>query len=131
MPRRTSRGWDSLQQVVSALSSRVEDTQKAELNRAVWKDRAKYFNLGYVKQTLADRTYGGELKSDFGASLSWGKTYYLHRKPLFGMLKFGLDWSWMDINYAKFSLDAFDGETGDRFRPTCTRPRSACSSARR
>ena len=32
---------DSLQQVVSALSSRVEDTQKAELNRAVWKDRAK------------------------------------------------------------------------------------------
>lgn len=104
---------DSLQQVVSALSSRVEDTQKAELNRAVWKDRAKYFNLGYVKQTLADRTYGGELKSDFGASLSWGKTYYLHRKPLFGMLKFGLDWSWMDINYAKFLLDAFDGETGE------------------
>ena len=66
---------DSLQQVVNALSSRVEETETAELNRAVWKGRAKYFNLGYVRQTLADRTYGGELRSDLGASVSWGKTY--------------------------------------------------------
>ena len=105
---------DSLQEVVNTLSSRVEGTEKADLNRAVWKDRAKYLNLGYVKQTLADKTYGGELKSDFGASLSWGRTYYLHEKPLLGMVKFGLDWSWTDINYAKFSLDAFDGETDEQ-----------------
>lgn len=44
-------------------------------------------------------------------SLSWGKTYYLHKKPLFGMMKFGLDWSWLDINYAKSSIDDFDMET--------------------
>ena len=110
-----SRRLDSLQQVVNALSSRVEDTERAELNRAVWKDRAKYFNLGYVRQTLADKTYGGELKSDFGASLSWGKTYYLHRKPLFGMLKFGLDWSWMDINYAKSAVEMFDESSAEDF----------------
>lgn len=104
---------DSLQQVVNALSSRVEETETAELNRAVWKGRAKYFNLGYVRQTLADRTYGGELRSDLGASVSWGKTYYLHRKPLFRMLKFGLDWSWMDINYAKFAMKEFEEESYD------------------
>ena len=54
-----SRRLDSLQRAVEALSSRVEDTERTELNRAVWKDRAKYFNLGYVRQKLADKTYGG------------------------------------------------------------------------
>lgn len=34
-----------------------------------------------------------EAENDFGVSISWGKTYYLHKKPLLGMLKFGLDWS--------------------------------------
>ena len=110
-----SRRLDSLQRAVEALSSRVEDTERTELNRAVWKDRAKYFNLGYVRQKLADKTYGGELESDFGASLSWGKTYYLHRKPLFGMLKFGLDWSWMDINYAKSAIEMFDESSSEDF----------------
>ena len=123
-----SRRLDSLQRAVEALSSRVEDTERTELNRAVWKDRAKYFNLGYVRQKLADKTYGGELESDFGASLSWGKTYYLHRKPLFGMLEFGLDWSWMDINYAKSAIEMFDESSSEVSRPTCTRPKSACSS---
>lgn len=110
-----SRRLDSLQRAVEVLSSRVEDTERTELNRAVWKDRAKYFNLGYVRQKLADKTYGGELESDFGASLSWGKTYYLHRKPLFGMLKFGLDWSWMDINYAKSAIEMFDESSDEDF----------------
>ena len=34
---------------------------------------------------------------------SKGVTYYLHKKPLFGMVKIGLDWSWMDFNYVKYS----------------------------
>lgn len=105
-----ARKVDSLQQTVNALTSRVKATEKAELNRAIWTSRAKYFNLGYVKQTLTDKTYGGEFKNDYGASISWGKTYYLHKKPILGMVKFGLDWSWLDINYAKSSMDLFDEE---------------------
>lgn len=107
---------DSLQSVVDALASRVNSVEKEELNQAIWKDRAKYFNIGYVRQTLTDKTYGGDLKSDFGVSLSWGKTYYLHKKPLFGMLKFGLDCSWVDVNYAKSSLEGFDEDTNATFK---------------
>ena len=111
-----AREMDSLQTVVNTLNSRIQSVEQAELDRTIWKNRSKYFNIGYVSQKLTDKTYGGELKSDFGASLSWGKTYYLHKKPLFGMTKFGLDWSWLDINYAKSSLEDFDEDTSETFQ---------------
>ena len=91
---------DSLNQALSDISARVKETEAAESNRAIWKDRSKYFNLNYVNQKLSpdidgwDKLGGGELKSDFGAAIVWGKTYYLHKKPLAGMIKFGIDWSW-------------------------------------
>lgn len=103
---------DSLQQVVNNMSNTNQELEQERLNRVVWKDRAKYFNLGYVKQTLTDKSTGIELQSDFGVSLSSGKTYYLHKKPLAGMIKFGLDWTWMDLNYAKSTLPELDPETG-------------------
>lgn len=104
---------DSLQQVVNQLTSEVSDLEKEKMNQAIWKDRARYFNLGYVKQTFTDKAFGSEINSDFGVSLSNGKTYYLHKKPIAGMIKFGLDWTWMDINYAQYSQDSFDEETGE------------------
>lgn len=115
-PSSNDRTMDSLQTVVNSLNTRIQSAEQADLDRAIWKNRSKYFNIGYVKQKLTDKTYGGDLKSDFGASLSWGKTYYLHKKPLFGMMKFGLDWSWLDINYAKFSLEDFDEDTSETFQ---------------
>lgn len=108
---------DSLNRALDELSTRVQQTEAAENNRAIWKDRSKYFNLSYVKQTLSPdidgwKTLGGgELKSDIGAALVWGKTYYLHRKPLARMIKFGLDWSWMDFNYAQYKLETYDYDT--------------------
>lgn len=107
----TTQRLDSLQQVVNTLTSNVETLEKEELNRKIWKDRAKYFNLGYVNQTLTDKTQGFDVKSDFGVSLSNGKTYYLHKKPIAGMIKFGLDWTWMDINYAKSTWNTIDSST--------------------
>ena len=80
----TARRLDSLQRVVTELTSNVQTLETEDLNQAIWKDRAKYFNIGYVNQTMTDKTFGGELKSDFGVSLSNGKTYYLHKKPLLG-----------------------------------------------
>lgn len=65
---------DSLQQVVNQLTAERDSYEQADLNRRIWKDRAKYFNIGYVKQTLTDKTFGGDITSDFGISLSSGKT---------------------------------------------------------
>lgn len=121
---------DSLQQVVNNMSNTNQELEQERLNRVVWKDRAKYFNLGYVKQTLTDKSTGIELQSDFGVSLSSGKTYYLHKKPLAGMIKFGLDWTWMDLNYAKSTLPELDPETGS-VDESAVHQNSACSSAPR
>lgn len=71
---------------------------------AVWKKRNSYFSLGYMNQTLTHLDQPGlEWKSDFGIILSWGRTYNLHKKPLFNMLKFGIDAVWADISYAKYA----------------------------
>lgn len=94
---------DSLQQVVAELASQVQEAKEADRNEAIWKKRAKYFNIGYVSQTSKPIDPGFEYRSNLGVSLVWGKTFYLHKKPLARMIKFGIDFSWMDINYAKYT----------------------------
>lgn len=117
----TAQRLDSLQQVVNQLTSNVETLEKDNLNQKIWKDRAKYFNIGYVNQTVRvnhtvyNIPVDAESKSDFGVSLSSGKTYYLHKKPIVGMIKFGLDWTWLDINYAKSTLETINPDTGETY----------------
>ena len=43
---------DSLQQVVDKLTTQIDDSEEADMQQKIWKDRAKYFNLSYVKQKL-------------------------------------------------------------------------------
>ena len=84
----SSQREDSLLQVVNELSDRVQKTEDAARNERIWKKRAKYFNIGYItNQTLTDKVDAeAEWKSDFGVSLTFGKTYYLHKKPLLNMI---------------------------------------------
>ena len=87
---------DSLLQVVSNLSDRIQKAEEETRNERIWKKRAKYFNIGYItSQTLTDKLDDeAEWKNDFGVSLTFGKTYYLHKKPLLNMIKFGIDATW-------------------------------------
>lgn len=95
---------DSLKQVISELSSKIQKVENDERNEAIWNKRKKYFHFGYMNQTLTHQDFPGlEWKSDFGFSMGMGRTYYLHKKPLFNMMKFGLDATWLDISYAKYS----------------------------
>lgn len=95
---------DSLTQVVKELSSKVQKVEDDARNEAIWNKRKKYFQIGYTNQTLTHQDVPGlEWKSDFGVSLAMGKTFYLHKKPLFNMLKFGLNATWFDVSYAKYS----------------------------
>ena len=102
----SSQREDSLLQVVNELSDRVQKTEDAARNERIWKKRAKYFNIGYItNQTLTDKVDAeAEWKSDFGVSLTFGKTYYLHKKPLLNMIKFGIDATWFELSYAKYSV---------------------------
>lgn len=84
---------------IAAVMMLATTTASAQSN--AW-NRKKYFNIGYVMQTIdiEDKEY----KSDVGASISWGKQYYLHSKPIAGLMKFAIDYSWFDVNYASFKL---------------------------
>ena len=82
-------------------TSVVDATAEQETRwQKVWKRRAYYLNLSYGMQTLK----GGStnLKSDMAFALVWGRTYYLHKKPIAGLLKFGLDANFIDLNYAQY-----------------------------
>lgn len=110
----------------------AQDMEQFE-SKLIWKDRAKYFNLAFVNQKLSTAEgFEFEMKSDWGASISSGKTFYLHRNPIGNVLKFGLDWTWFDLNGAGYSLasyDEYDGsydskiyqaEIGMQFGPSIT-----------
>lgn len=86
---------------------------------SIWKKKRTYLNLGYVNQELnfADMD-DAKFKSNWGASISSGKTFYLHKKPLGGVVKFGLDWTWADVNvagYDKFDAGESDFEYDDEY----------------
>ena len=112
---------DSLRRMVGELQSSVQtvkdkqaETDQEALYKRIWNDRAKYFNIYYVKQSLTQEDINGTWKNDFGVALAMGKTFYLHKKPILGMIKFGIDWSFFDINFSKYSDNwgFFNGDYG-------------------
>lgn len=115
-PADRSNEVDSLREMVDVLSHQVNEMDKDALYKKIWKDRAKYFYIGYVKQSLESKDGDFKYNSKFGVSLNWGKTYYLHEKPFWDMVKIGLDWTWMDFNYVKYSsLENDYSEDGDYY----------------
>lgn len=108
---------DSLDRVMSHLESQSKEEAAEQLLAKKWK-RTKYRSIAFVKQTLTEQSdEPWKWKSDFGVAVTMGRTYYLHHKPLFGMLKFGIDWTYFDVNYAKYSSPEmvtapFDEEVG-------------------
>lgn len=74
-------------------------SENTSSNNKVWK-RGKYIYFSYGNQNLKNSLY--KLESDFSVSLTTGKTFYLHRKPIAGFMKFGLDVSFLDMNFAKY-----------------------------
>lgn len=86
---------DSLENVVKELTENAKSEKKES---STW-GRKKFLTIGYVKQTLAP-TYGDKMKSNIGFFLESGRTIFLHKKPLWGKLKFGIDLG-ADVNYIK------------------------------
>lgn len=72
-------------------------------------DRAKYFNISYVKQSLSPADVDYKYNSSLGVAITNGRTYYLHKKPILGMIKFGIDWSFFDVNVAMYENEFTDG----------------------
>lgn len=65
--------------------------------------REKFINLSFSKATLSQDNVRN-LKSNYGAGFSVGRTYFLH-KPICNMLRFGIDTTWLDINYTNYNIE--------------------------
>lgn len=92
---------------------RAQEQDQWEMDR-IWRRRSDYLNLAFVVQNVETNIDElSELNSEWGASISWGKTFYLHRKPIGRVLKFGLDWTWLDLNGACFEQDMYSIFDGD------------------
>ncbi len=120
---------DSLRQAIEELKSQMETTSATQAESAqeseqqrIWNDRAKYFNIYYVNQSLTQKDINGTWRNNMGVALAMGKTFYLHKNPILGMIKFGIDWSYFDLNFARykdewgfFNGSYEDGEYGSNY----------------
>ena len=73
------------------------------------KVRSSFINFGYAESKLNQDDFE-QLKCDWGASFTIGKTFYLHKKPIANFLRFGIDASWFDLTYANYKFNTFDGK---------------------
>lgn len=65
--------------------------------------RPKYTNIGYSIPTLSiDNSSRDLLKSNVGVGFTTGRSYILHPKPIAGMIRIGIDATWVDLNYANY-----------------------------
>ena len=119
-----------------AFAQEEEVKVKEYSNNRIWRNRAGYLNVGFVTQwVIEDLSFSSindvAMKSDLGVSLTSGKTYYLHKKPIANMVKIGLDWSWLDLNVVRYrthyglipnddGYEEYQAEVGMQFGPSVT-----------
>lgn len=84
-------------------------------NSDIWKYKRK-FMLGYTIGTLDQKKrFGGEISSRWGASITSSIAHiYLHRSPIGGFLKFGLNID-LNLNYMNFAKGS--GKISDIMHP--------------
>jgi hypothetical protein len=65
--------------------------------------RPKYRNISFSSQAIG--LDGSSVKgpaSDFGVAFTTGRSYIVHPNPVAGMLRFGIDATWTDLNYGNW-----------------------------
>lgn len=65
--------------------------------------RKKFINLSFTNAKMSQDDMQ-DLKSNYGAAFTVGKTFYLH-KPIANMLRFGIDATWFDLNYTNYDIE--------------------------
>lgn len=103
--RQSMSDIDSLRQEVAMLKGENEQRKQDDKLKSIWR-RTKFFNIFYTNSTLKLED-AVDKKSRFGVGFNIGNTYFLHRRPLAGMVKFGLDAVWTDFNYVNYDKGNF------------------------
>ena len=63
----------------------------------------RYINIAYDWQKIDSKdAVGDNQKSEWGAGMEFGTTYFLHPKPIVGMIRIGLDFTYLDLQYNNY-----------------------------
>lgn len=112
---------DSLGQKMHQMENHIAQLEASQEQAKTWK-RHRYWKIGIASPSVK-RTDGEEMdwKTDFSLFVQRGKTSYLHSKPIAGMVKFGIDWGFIDLAYSKLKLKdvSVSGETRAVSAATC------------
>ena len=92
----------ALQYQTDSLLALQERKLEEKKQKELW-DRRAWFNVAYSPQKINSDLYRPELKADYAVGITWGRSYYLHKKPLANMVRFALNWSFFDLNIAQYS----------------------------
>lgn len=98
----------SIEDIIKEKEEMTSQTSLINHYNNVW-SRNKYFNISYNSSTLSpqgvyDNGLGiaepvKDFKSNIGISLQQGKSYRLHKKPLWNLLHFYIDYSPLDLSF--------------------------------
>ena len=70
------------------------------------KSQIKFQNISFISQERYNYE-NGRFDSKYGASVTTGKTFFLHNKAIGKVLKFGIDASWLDIGYTNYIVNDY------------------------
>ncbi|MBB4035789.1 hypothetical protein GGR21_001684 [Dysgonomonas hofstadii] len=80
------------------------------------KPRGTYLNFNYVSSKLKNTSDKSSLKNNYGAAITIGHTFYLHKEPLWNMVRFGIDWTIFDLNFSQYFDTYFDDYEDDKVK---------------
>ena len=107
---------DTLREKLAQMESHMASMEQEQELQKTWK-RRKYWKIGITSPNL-ERTDGEEMKWKTNGSffIQKGRTSYLHSKPIAGMIKFGIDYGFLDVTYSKLELKevSYSNEGGTR-----------------
>jgi len=112
--------WSEDSTDVTTINDIINQQQKVFSNRStdrhfssVW-GRRSYINLSFNNTTLSpkdavptgvDGTMVKDMKSDWGVSFQYGRSYRFHKTPISNVLQFNFDFTGIDLNVNHFKAE--------------------------
>lgn len=102
---------DSLRNEVRAMREQLDKTEQADKSKKIF-GRQKSFHIGMAFNDWKPEDLP-KFSANYGFTLGLNKTYFVHKNPIGGFLKFGIDATWFDITYINYKANPIWEGTGD------------------
>lgn len=90
----------AMREELNELKAQNEERALQDKYQKIWK-RTKTFTLGMAFSSWEPENCSA-FKPNYGFTLGLTNTYYVHKNPIAGFLKIGIDATWMDVTYMNY-----------------------------